>query len=384
MTTSPIRAEEFAKRVPMFSGAERTALITEALRAEDVVSWRLDYLDRKDLPILQWAIATYEDDFAVALIERGADLELRPEGYAFVRYALSRGRFSVALEILRRGPKLNAKDCSSALFAACIDVGRKPDAVLAECVALLLAGAKTNAGILPYTRNVTVARALLEAGADPNEVMETSQRYTCLHLAAECGFNEIAELLLAHGASTKVTNSAKKTPAEVALKAGHVALACRFDPSLAPRLRKELEGKRLGKRAVPEDLWALWRDALEGESELLYDLDELTLLSPTEKPDAEALGVPKKLRSRLLWWGTFADGGAVAYYLPEAASPLEGSVVVVDSEGQLHARGRNVSDFIVLTLESKQAAKEWFSRHSLAMPEDSEQACSHQPLPKWS
>ncbi len=385
MKTTQLSAEEFAKRVPAVSGDERSALIAEALRADDILSWRVDNKsdpDDKDIPILRWAVAQYEEDFAIALLARGANLDVCPDGSAFVKYVLDRGLYSAAREALRRGPVLSAEDCSKALFAACITVGRKVDYVLGECAARLLQGPEANTGILPFTRNITIAQALLNAGASPDEARASGD--TCLHLAAECGFKEIAELLLAHGASTKVTNNAKKTPADVALKNGHVALACRIDPSPAPRLRKDLEGKRLGKRAVPDDLWALWRDALEGETDLLHDLNELTLLGPTEKVDVDALGVPKKLRARFLWWGIFGDGGAIAYYLPEASSALEGSVVEVDSEGQLHSRGRNASDFIAVKLGISAAAEKWFKRHGLAIPEDSERACASQPLPNWA
>jgi ankyrin repeat protein len=59
--------------------------------------------------------------------------------------------------------------------------------------------------IAAFARNVEAARALLEAGADPN-VMATASfaRVTPLGTCAFAGATEVAELLLAHGADPSI------------------------------------------------------------------------------------------------------------------------------------------------------------------------------------
>lgn len=60
--------------------------------------------------------------------------------------------------------------------------------------------------IAAFAHNVDAARALLEAGADPNVIATASfARVTPLGTCTFAGANDVAELLLAHGADPNIT-----------------------------------------------------------------------------------------------------------------------------------------------------------------------------------
>jgi ankyrin repeat protein len=60
--------------------------------------------------------------------------------------------------------------------------------------------------IAAFAHNVAAARALLEAGADPNVIATASfARVTPLGTCAFAGASDVAELLLAHGADPDIT-----------------------------------------------------------------------------------------------------------------------------------------------------------------------------------
>ena len=62
--------------------------------------------------------------------------------------------------------------------------------------------------IAAFAHNVAAARALLEAGADPNVIATASfARVTPLGTCAFAGANDVAELLLAHGADPDIAEA---------------------------------------------------------------------------------------------------------------------------------------------------------------------------------
>jgi uncharacterized protein len=62
--------------------------------------------------------------------------------------------------------------------------------------------------IAAFAHNIDAARALLEAGADPNVIATASfARVTPLGTCAFAGANDVAELLLAHGANPDITEA---------------------------------------------------------------------------------------------------------------------------------------------------------------------------------
>jgi uncharacterized protein len=71
--------------------------------------------------------------------------------------------------------------------------------------------------IAAFAHNAAAVRALLAAGADPNELATASfARVTPLGTAATFGANEVAELLLDHGADTEKTSDHGNTPLHAA------------------------------------------------------------------------------------------------------------------------------------------------------------------------
>ena len=52
---------------------------------------------------------------------------------------------------------------------------------------------------------------------------------TALHLAAMRGLEDCVELLIEKGADLSTVNSAKETPADLALKSGHAELATKLE-----------------------------------------------------------------------------------------------------------------------------------------------------------
>jgi ankyrin repeat protein len=62
--------------------------------------------------------------------------------------------------------------------------------------------------IAAFAHNLDAARALLEAGADPNVIATASfARVTPLGTCAFAGADDVAELLLAHGADPSITEA---------------------------------------------------------------------------------------------------------------------------------------------------------------------------------
>lgn len=75
-------------------------------------------------------------------------------------------------------------------------------------------------------RHLEVSRLLVERGADVNATQHGG--YVPLHQAAQHGDGELVELLLAAGAAADVRLDDGRTAADIALEAGHEALAERL------------------------------------------------------------------------------------------------------------------------------------------------------------
>jgi uncharacterized protein len=80
--------------------------------------------------------------------------------------------------------------------------------------------------IAAFAHNVEAARALLEAGADPNVFATASfARVTPLGTCAFAGANDVAELLLEHGADPTLAEDDRFTPLDAAVQNGNSKLA---------------------------------------------------------------------------------------------------------------------------------------------------------------
>ncbi len=76
--------------------------------------------------------------------------------------------------------------------------------------------------IAAFSHNAAAARALLEAGADPNVLARASfARVTPLGTAAFSGAVDVARVLLEHGADPSLAEAAGGTPLDVARENGY-------------------------------------------------------------------------------------------------------------------------------------------------------------------
>jgi uncharacterized protein len=133
---------------------------------------------------------------------------LPPDEEIDVFHATAFGRFARLREILAEDPgaaKAWSPDGFTALHLAAFTDSEDAARILVEAGADLEARShhETITGVRPlntcaFARAHAVARVLLEAGADPNG--EGEQGFTPLQAAAEHEDEELAELLLEHGA----------------------------------------------------------------------------------------------------------------------------------------------------------------------------------------
>ena len=80
--------------------------------------------------------------------------------------------------------------------------------------------------IAAFANNAAAARALLEAGADPNVLATASfARVTPLGTCAFAGANDVARILLEHGADPELTADHGFTPLDAAVANGNAELA---------------------------------------------------------------------------------------------------------------------------------------------------------------
>ncbi|UTA52869.1 ankyrin repeat domain-containing protein [Lysobacter soli] len=100
---------------------------------------------------------------------------------------------------------------SSTLFPA--DMGRRRIAIDSrDC------DGDTPLHVLIWRRNSGGARALIEAGADPNAIGDMGE--TPLHVAVRVGLPDVVEALLVAGAGTDVRSEFDVTPRDMAMAMG--------------------------------------------------------------------------------------------------------------------------------------------------------------------
>jgi hypothetical protein len=386
-----------------YDTAKREALVAKLLAATtDVSTLRTD----DGTSALGWAIDNYASELAIALVERNVALDEPVNSPPFAG-STSRERLAplYAASVKRLVRLVHV------MLAKGADAGEHADRIVTNLLenrtlideehsALtdVLRRLVKDANKAPHGRpllctaaNIVGARTLLELGADPNIVSkyEYDDGMTPLHQAAAKGYDGVVDVLLAAGARKDALDRNKKTPAMLAMKERHVLIAAKLDPSLSGKLFAVVEKKRLGGRAMPAELKALWNGALAGDTAVLDAVGELSLVSGDDEldEDAESLGVPKKLKSKLWWWAREADGALVGFFA-EKAAPLEGSVIMIDNEGQVRGYGRTISEFLVMRaeeVESSALVKEWLEKHGLLPARSLEQIVASvetQPLPK--
>jgi ankyrin repeat protein len=120
-----------------------------------------------------------------------------PDGYGALGYSAFFGHSEVLQELIARGADVNAPARNAMAVRPVNSAAAHPDPELA----------------------VTLLRALLAAGADPNG--RQSGGYTALHEAALNGNAAMIHLLLDHGADTGLANDEGALPADLARGKGH-------------------------------------------------------------------------------------------------------------------------------------------------------------------
>jgi len=161
--------------------------------------------NRMELSPLDLAILFGKTETVTFLIAHGADIEgENGHDHRPLTYAAGRGHTEIVQLLLDAGAELEAcnRQGQTALLAATIS-GRE------EIVELLLArGARVDVSDTTHDRpllhhacltgHLNIVARIVAAGAEPNGVDASGQ--SALHLAARYGHQQVAELLLAHGA----------------------------------------------------------------------------------------------------------------------------------------------------------------------------------------
>ncbi len=194
---------------------------------------------------LMTAAAGGRPELVTALLARGAHADARNRrGGTALMYAATAGDADSARLLLDHGAQVNAA-AQNGWTALMLATARGFDPV----VRLLLAhGADPDVpdiyGTTPLIRaaqeqRLTVARRLLEDGHARTDARDESGA-TALHHAARQGQSELACWLLAHGADPQARSRAGHTPVDLALAAGHTAVA--------ERLRRAAAGSPLSTK----------------------------------------------------------------------------------------------------------------------------------------
>lgn len=189
---------------------------------------------------LMVAAGTADLDLVTALLARGADADARNQrGGSALMYAANAGDPRSVRALLERGAQIDAA-ARNGWTALMLATARGFDPV----VRLLLArGADPDRadiyGTTPLIRAVqqerpSAVRLLLETGRARTDLRDETGG-TALHHAAGQGQAEIIDLLIAHGADPGARNRAGRTPSELAMAAGHRAMAERLRQAAAGR-----------------------------------------------------------------------------------------------------------------------------------------------------
>jgi len=159
------------------------------------------------------------------LIRQRANVNVADDKGATALHYAHCGDIRVVRALLAAGADINARTPHNVtpLMSAVSMAGGSP----ASALELIRAGADVNVAdsdgstalwVATTESDVSVVRALLEAGADPN-VQSRSLGfwgYTPLHMAAMNGLIEAAEVLLQHGADVTIRNGQGQTALDVA------------------------------------------------------------------------------------------------------------------------------------------------------------------------
>ncbi|KAH7466217.1 hypothetical protein FOMA001_g16431 [Fusarium oxysporum f. sp. matthiolae] len=196
------------------------------------------------IPLL-WAAANGKKRILRALIDRGADLEVRntDNSYTALIYAAAYGRVSAASLLLKKGAMIEArdKDGDSALMVAAHEAHASVASLLIDRGADMEARntfGNTPLSIAARRGRDAVVKALLEKGAD----IEAKNQWGDTPLSRACIYGRVgvARMLIDEGAKVDVKNKKGVTPLQLAEKNGQTEVVDMLRAYLAT---KEEEGR---------------------------------------------------------------------------------------------------------------------------------------------
>lgn len=206
------------------------------------------------------AVRAGDVDQVAALLDANPGLREAkgPNGVSVLMFAVYQGKPSIAALLMERGVALDIFEACAAGVSARVTelIATDPSLVNAtsadgfhplglacffgnESIARLLVDAGADVHVASSNamrvqpihaaaarRSTALVRLLLERGADPNARQHLG--YVALHAAAQHGDTLTAEVLQASGADPKLKCDDGKTPADIAEAAGHADLAARL------------------------------------------------------------------------------------------------------------------------------------------------------------
>jgi ankyrin repeat protein len=158
--------------------------------------------ERTPTPDLFEAAALGETELVAELLEKspGGAKAVAPDGFGVLGLAVYFGRVETADLLLKAGANPNTSSANAFQVRPLHSAAAQRDP----------------------TASLELTRMLLEWDADPN--VAQAGGWTPLHSVASQGRQEIAELLVGHGASLSAKSEDGRTPLEMAQVKGHTAL----------------------------------------------------------------------------------------------------------------------------------------------------------------